>query len=168
MKKSLVLILALSLALLGGCALRTNPFAFSSEVYLEINGQEVTSPTEEALLEGLKNLDGSEKSYVYLEPGAPVDGMWYLSAALPLDGYEDGLGYILEACVESSVTEFAYYQFRTTDQEQVLSWFKDFYAGKSAPDTSGWEDISYWYYDYGDDYEYNDQGRYSGDSPVAI
>lgn len=162
MRKLLTLALALSLALLAGCASRKNPF-FSPEVYLEINGQEVSDPTKEALLEGLKNLDGSEDSYVYLELGEPLDGVWYLSAALPLDGYEDGLGYILEACVEAGTDDFSYLQWRTTDQEEVLDWFEDFYAGKAAPDTSGWEDISYWYYG---DYSYDDWS--DEDGPKAI
>ena len=163
MKKLLTLVLCLTL--LGGCALRKAPFSFSPEVYLEVNGQEITSPTKEDLQEGLKGLDSSEESYVYLELGKPVDGMWYLSAALPLEGYEDGLGYILEACIEAGAEDFAYLQYRTTDQDQVLTWFENFFTATSAPDTSQWTDISYWYYDdpggydYGYDYYKDDEIR---------
>ena len=162
MKK--LLALALALLLLAGCAPRQNPFSPSPEVYLEVNGEEVARPDWEAVRGGLENLDGSQDSYVYLELGAPLDGVWYLSAALPLDGYDDGLGYILEACVEGAGEDFFYFQTRTTDQEQLMGWFEAFYTGESAPDVSGWEDISDWYYD---DYDYDDYGgNYSGDNEI--
>ncbi len=152
MRKLLALALALALSLLGGCAHRENPFFPQPETYLEINGQEITEPSWETLRNGLENLDSSEESYVYLELGSPLDSVWYLSAALPLEGYDDGLGYILESCVEADGENFRYLQTRTTDREQLLAWFQDFFTGKAAPDLSAWEDISDWYYDDYDDY----------------
>lgn len=151
MKRALAMITAalLALCLLSGCGLRTPP-------YLEVNGREIADPSLKDLEEGLKNLDNGEESYVYLEAVRPVDGLWYLSAALPMAGYEDGLGYIVEACAAHGEDDYSYYEYRTTDQEQVLTWFRDFFRGKSAPDISGWEDITDWYYDdYGYDYDYD-------------
>lgn len=156
MKRALAVITAavLALCLLSGCWERPAP-------YLEVNGQEIADPSLGDLEQGLQNLDDSEESYVYLELARPVGGLWYLSAALPIAGYEDGLGYIVEACADAGEDDYTYYEYRTTDQEQVLTWFREFFRGKSAPDISGWEDITDWYYyDYGydDDYSYYDYG----------
>lgn len=152
MKRTLAMIFAavLALCLLSGCWARPVP-------YLEVNGREIADPSIKDLEQGLKNLDDGVESYVYLELDRPVGGLWYLSAALPEAGYEDGLGYIVEACAAVD-GDYAYYEYRTTDQEQVLTWFREFFRGRSAPDTSGWEDITDWYYggyDYYDDYDYN-------------
>lgn len=162
----------LALCLLSGCGLRS-PFA--PDPYLEVNGQEIDNPSIKDLEAGLQNLDGGEESYVYLELARPVGGLWYLSAALPVAGYEDGLGYIVEACAAEGEDDYIYYEYRTTDQEQVLTWFRNFFRGKSAPDISGWEDITDWYYDgygyygdygYDDGYGYYDYYDYGGGVPI--
>ena len=156
MKRALAVITAavLALCLLSGCRGRPAP-------YLEVNGREIADPSLGDLEQGLQNLDDSEESYVYLELARPVGGLWYLSAALPIAGYEDGLGYIVEACADAGEDDYTYYEYRTTDQEQVLTWFREFFRGKSAPDISGWEDITDWYYyDYGYDYGYDDDYSY--------
>lgn len=165
MKRALAVIAAavLALCLLSGCRGRPDP-------YLEVNGREIADPSLGDLERGLQNLDDSEESYVYLELAQPVGGLWYLSAALPAAGYEDGLGYIVEACADAGEDDYAYYEYRTTDQEQVLTWFREFFRGKSAPDVSGWEDITDWYYyDYGYDYGYDDgYGGYDYGGGVPI
>lgn len=161
MKRTLALVtgLCLALCLLCGCGRRWNPLA--PIPYLEVDGVEVTNPSLGDLETGIQGLSDGEDSYVYLELDRPVGGLWYLSAALPLAGYEDGLGYIIEACADAGEDDYFYYEYRTTDQEQVLDWFRDFFRGKAAPDVSEWEDITDWYYDdyggydYGYDYDYN-------------
>lgn len=150
MKRALAVFAAavLGLCLLSGCWGRPVP-------YLEVNGQEIANPSIKELEAGLQNLDDGVESYVYLELDRPVGGLWYLSAALPEAGYDDGLGYIVEACAAAGEDDYTYYEYRTTDQEQVFDWFRDFFRGKAAPDVSGWEDITDWYdggYDYYDDY----------------
>ena len=159
MKRTLALVAAavLALCLLAGCRGRPAP-------YLEVNGREIADPSLDDLEAGLQNLDDSEESYVYLELARPVGGLWYLSAALPMAGYEDGLGYIVEACADAGEETYAYYEYRTTDREQVIAGFTEFFRGRSAPDVSGWEDISDWYYDdYYDDYDnYYDYDYYGG------
>lgn len=157
LRAALVLALALCL-LLCGCGRRGNPLVPAP--YLEVNGQEVENPSLKDLEAGIQNLDDGEESYVYLELGEPLGGLWYLSAALPLAGYEDGLGYIVEACAADG-EGYAYYETRTADQEELLDWFRDFFRGRSAPDISGWEDITDWYYD---DYDYN----YDNDGVAVI
>lgn len=155
MKRTLAaLVLALALCLLGGCGQRTPP-------YLEVNGREIASPSLRDLESGLRNLSDGEDSYVYLELSQPLDGLWYLSAALPLAGYEDGLGYIVEACAADG-EGYAYYECRTTDQEQLLDWFREFFRGRSAPDISGWEDVTDWYGGDGYDYHYDYDPDYDG------
>lgn len=161
LRKALIAALVLSL-LFCGCR-RWNPLT-SSPPYLEVNGQEVESPSLDDLEEGIQGLSGGANSYVYLEPSNSIDGIWSLSATLPLEGFEDGLGYIVDACWEED-NDYRYYECRTTDQEQLLDWFRDFYRGRSAPDISGWEDVTNWYYDdYGyDDYGYDDDDGYGYD-----
>ena len=160
-KRTPALLLALILLLaLAGCSGGVQ--SWTPKPYLEINGTEAERPSVDKLREGIQSLTGDEDSYVYLELAQPLDGVWYLSAALPTTGYEDGLGYILEACVENGVDDYLYLQYRTQDREEVLDWFEDFYRGKSVPPTlDQWEDISDWYYYddydgdyYGDDYDY--------------
>ncbi len=157
----------LLLLALGACA---GPETWIARPYLEVNGEVVESPALEDLRTGLENLDGREESYVYLELAQPLEGVWYLSAALPLTGYEDGLGYILEACADDGMGGYSYLQYRTQDQEQVLAWFEDFFRGKAVPDLSDWEDITDWYfddyysYDYGYDYDY---GYGYEENPIA-
>lgn len=171
MKRILAVMMAaaLCLCLFSGCGLR-NPFA--PDPYLEVNGQEITDPSLKDLEAGLRNLDDGVESYVYLELSRPVGGLWYLSAALPEAGYEDGLGYIVEACAAEGEDDYSYYEYRTTDQEQVLTWFRNFFRGRSAPDITGWEDVTDWYYydyDYGydDGYGYYDHFYdYNGGVPV--
>lgn len=165
----LIVVVLLALCLLTGCVTRWNPFA--PDPYLEVNGQEIENPSIKDLENGLQNLDGGVESYVYLELDRPVGGLWYLSAALPETGYEDGLGYIIEACADAGEDDYTYYEYRTTDQKQVLTWFREFFRGKSAPDVSGWEDITDWYfddYDYYDDYynNYDNYYDYNGGVPI--
>ena len=169
MKRTLAVIAAavLMLCLFSGCRARWNPLA--PEPYLEVNGREIADPSLKDLEEGLQNLDDGVESYVYLELSRPVGGLWYLSAALPEAGYEDGLGYIVEACADAGEDDYAYYEYRTTDQEQLLDWFREFFRGRSAPDVSGWEDITDWYYggyDYDYDYGYYDGYDYYGGTPI--
>jgi len=151
------ILLALALCLLSACGQGWDP-------YLEVNGQEVADPSVKDLENGIQALDGGEDSYVYLELAQPLDGLWYLSVALPLAGYEDGQGYIVEACTGEE-ENYLYYECRTNDQEQVLTWFREFFRGRSAPDVTGWEDITDWYgggYDYGYGYDYD----YNGAVPI--
>lgn len=168
-RNALIAAALLILCLLSGCSGRWNPFA--PDPYLEVNGQTIEAPSLKDLEQGLKNLDNGVESYVYLELERPVGGLWYLSAALPEAGYEDGLGYIVEACADAGEDDYSFYECRTTDQEQVLAWFRDFFRGKSAPDISGWEDITDWYYDDYDYYNgfddyYNNYYDYNGGVPI--
>ena len=159
------LLLALGLlTVLAGCA---GPETWTPKPYLEINGEAVENPSLEKLRAGLESLDNSAESYVYLELAQPLDGVWYLSVALPMAEYEDGLGYILEACAEDGAGGYTYLQQRTQSQEELLAWFEDFYRGEAAPDLAGWTDITDWYFDdyYYDEYYYGDD--YYGESPVA-
>ena len=87
-------VLCCCLGLLCGCAQAGNPFA--PERYLEVDGQEVPGPTWRDVEKAVEGLNGGEDSYVYLELGQPLDGVWYLSAALPLTEYEDGV--TLKSC----------------------------------------------------------------------
>ncbi len=145
-------VLCCCLGLLCGCAQAGNPFA--PERYLEVDGQEIPGPTWRDVEKAVEGLNGGEDSYVYLELGQPLDGVWYLSAALPLAEYEDGLGYIVDACLEEG-GDYRYYECRTTDREELLSWFEDFFRGRAAPDLAGWEDITDWYDGgYDDGYPY--------------
>lgn len=166
-KKLLAGCLALCLCLLCACA---GPEDWTPKPYLEIDGAEVEDPSLDKLRKGLEGLDSTEDSYVYLELAQPLDGVWYLSAALPLAEYEDGLGYILEACAEDANGGYSYLQYRTLDKEELLGFFEPFYKGKSAPDLSGWEDISDWYYDDYGGYDYDDgyDYDYGGDLVAPV
>lgn len=155
MKKLLALALACCLGLLWGCGALPGP-----ERYLEVNGREVPDPSWQDVAAALRGLNDGEDSYVYLELGEALDGVWYLSAALPLAEYEDGLGYIVEACAGEE-DAYRYYEARTTDPDEVSGWFEEFFRGRGAPDLTGWEEITDWYGDYG----YGDDSPYGYDAP---
>ena len=167
MAKRIIAGLLLALGLLTALAGCAGPETWTPKPYLEINGEAVENPSLEKLRAGLEGLDNRAESYVYLELAQPLDGVWYLSAALPMAEYEDGLGYILEACAEDGAGGYTYLQQRTQSQEELLAWFEDFYRGKAAPDLAGWTAIPDWYFD---DYyyaDYSDGDDYYGESPVA-
>ena len=167
--------LGAALLLLAGCA---GPETWRPKPYLELNGEAVEDPSPEKLREGILALDGTEESYVYVELAQPLSGVWYLYAALPLTGYDDGMGYFLEACAEDGAGGYRYLQSRTSSEEEVLSLLDGFYRGEAAPDLTGWEDITQWYmdsdpyyydgYDYGHGYDYGYDYGYGENSAAPV
>ena len=88
MAKRIIAGLLLALGLLTALAGCAGPETWTPKPYLEINGEAVENPSPEKLRAGLESLDSSAESYVYLELAQPLDGVWYLSAALPMAEYD--------------------------------------------------------------------------------
>jgi hypothetical protein len=83
----------------------------------------------------------TKESYAILTPSEPIQNSVYLQAALPIEGYDDGLGYIVETRLADGES-FKHYQIRIKDCYEVLKIFKAYYDYQSLQDISFWNDIT--------------------------
>lgn len=154
MKRSLALCLAAllcCLSLMAGCG--------APAYLLEIDGREVWDFTFSEVEAAIRGLNNSYESYVLLQPETPIKKSLYMEAYLPAFGSDDGLGYVVEICVEDFFGNYRYYQARTADVNDVIRCFSRYYKGQALPNLTAWQDVTYDYfdyYDYYDDYDYYD------------
>ena len=133
--------------LLAGCGGRTYSLETGSGTTEECSFAQVE--------EAIRDLTGAEDSYLLLAPDAPIGDSIYLQAMLPYSYSDDGLGYIVEICLENALG-YTFYEARTTDIDQVIRCFSQYYHLQKLPNIAVWEDVTdddWWYDDYGDWYD---------------
>ena len=148
--------LAACLVLLAGCGGRTYSLESGQGVVEECSFQQVE--------DAIRSLTGAEDSYLILTPDAPIDGSFYLQAMLPYSYSDDGLGYILDICLEDSGYGYTLYEARTTEIDDVIRCFSQYYKLQKLPNLTAWENVSGsgWYDVWYDDFDWSGGGEGGG------
>lgn len=103
--------------------------------------KDVEQPSMEQIRAAIKAITHTRGSFVVLKPSEPIQGSIYMQTALPIEGYDDGLGFLVEIRIEATRT-FTHYQYRTKDSDFVCHLFRDYYIHQILPDLTRWEDIT--------------------------
>ncbi|WP_159565499.1 hypothetical protein [Budvicia diplopodorum] len=100
-----------------------------------INGRIQVGIDFEVLQEAIAGLYDDIDSFIVLEPQTPIGGSIYLQAAL------DGNQYMIETRVMTD-NNFIHYRYITTDLNEVVTIFTDYYRKHRLTNLDSWLDAT--------------------------
>lgn len=107
---------------------------------LTVDGVPYTNPTAQDIKDYLGNLEPVSGSFLILERSCGIGGTAYLQAALPVEGYDDGLGYCVQVGVPQGQSVLLY-EYRTQELDKVRNLFCRYLERQEAPPYFSWNRI---------------------------
>jgi hypothetical protein len=77
--------------------------------------------------------------FIVVEPNVPIEACAYMQA---IPAHDDQNSVIVELRLEYDDASFKHYSYQTTDKEEVIRMFLDYWGSQKLPEWTSWTDIT--------------------------
>lgn len=107
---------------------------------LEIDGVDIEELDSYTILGTIEDFEYETDKFIVLRPQEPIEGSIYLQASILLRKPTDERIYHIETRIVQA-NGYTHYRYRTSDLEEIRSYFQNYYEHGQLPNLNKWEDV---------------------------